>query len=731
MIHPDLRRFIEDDVLPLTALSGETFFREFDSLIDTFAAPTASHLAKRAQLQAQIDDWYLGNPDFDQSAYESFLREIGYLAPDCDDFAITTDGVDAEVASLAGPQLVVPLKNARFALNAANARWGSLFDALYGSDVITDDPTKARLPGYDPARGAKVIAYARDFLDSATPLIDASHSQVVAYRVDEGLVARLTNGNDTTLITPSQFAGYRGESNDPSALLLRHHGLHIELVIDRQGKIGLDDCAGIDDVILEAALTTIMDCEDSVAAVDAEDKLDVYRNWLGLMTGTLSAHFDKAGTQLTRSLNSDREYLDPQGQAFSLSGRSLLFNRNVGLLMTTELAHDAAGNEAPEHILDAVLTALIGSIDLNSSNGYANSSTGSVYIVKPKLHGPEEVAFTCELFACVERLTHLPVNTLKLGIMDEERRTSANLKQCISAARERLVFINTGFLDRTGDEIFTSMRAGAFPPKADIKEREWIQAYERRNVEIGLACGLRGRAQIGKGMWAMPDEMAAMMTAKIAHPRAGATTAWVPSPTAAVLHALHYHAVNVDEAQEAILARPSAPLSDLLTIPLLTQSTALSATEIERELENNIQGILGYVVRWVEAGIGCSKVPDIHDVGLMEDRATLRISAVHVANWLRHGITDDSQVLKIMQRMARVVDAQNAADPVYSPMAASFDQSIGFAAAKALIFDNASLPNGYTEPLLHSYRKEYKRNLTGEGDGRLHPHGPSRPFTAL
>jgi malate synthase len=710
MIHPDLRRFIEDDVLPLTALSGETFFRELDSLIDTFAAPTASHLAKRAQLQAQIDDWHLGNPDFDQSAYETFLREIGYLAPDCDDFAITTDGVDAEVASLAGPQLVVPLKNARFALNAANARWGSLFDALYGSDVITDDPTKARLPGYDPARGAKVIAYARDFLDSATPLIDASHSQVVAYRVDEGLVARLTNGNDTTLITPSQFAGYRGESNDPSALLLRHHGLHIELVIDRQGKIGRDDCAGIDDVILEAALTTIMDCEDSVAAVDAEDKLDVYRNWLGLMTGTLSAHFDKAGTQLTRCLNSDREYLDPQGQAFSLSGRSLLFNRNVGLLMTTELAHDAAGNEAPEHILDAVLTALIGSIDLNSSNGYANSSTGSVYIVKPKLHGPEEVAFTCELFACVERLTHLPANTLKLGIMDEERRTSANLKQCIRAARQRLVFINTGFLDRTGDEIFTSMRAGAFPPKADIKEREWIQAYERRNVEIGLACGLRGRAQIGKGMWAMPDEMAAMMTAKIAHPRAGATTAWVPSPTAAVLHALHYHAVNVDEAQDAILARPSAPLSDLLTIPLLTQSTALRAIEIERELENNIQGILGYVVRWVEAGIGCSKVPDIHDVGLMEDRATLRISAVHVANWLRHGIADGSQVLEIMQRMARVVDAQNAADPLYSPMAANFDQSIGFAAAKALIFDNASLPNGYTEPLLHSYRKEYKRH---------------------
>jgi malate synthase len=710
MIHPDLRRFIEDDVLPLTALSGETFFRELDSLIDTFAAPTASHLAKRAQLQAQIDDWHLGNPDFDQSAYETFLREIGYLAPDCDDFAITTDGVDAEVASLAGPQLVVPLKNARFALNAANARWGSLFDALYGSDFITDDPTKARLPGYDPARGAKVIAYARDFLDSATPLIDASHSQVVAYRVDEGLVARLTNGNDTTLITPSQFAGYRRESNDPSALLLRHHGLHIELVIDRQGKIGRDDCAGIDDVILEAALTTIMDCEDSVAAVDAEDKLDVYRNWLGLMTGTLSAHFDKAGTQLTRCLNSDREYLDPQGQAFSLSGRSLLFNRNVGLLMTTELAHDAAGNEAPEHILDAVLTALIGSIDLNSSNGYANSSTGSVYIVKPKLHGPEEVAFTCELFACVERLTHLPANTLKLGIMDEERRTSANLKQCIRAARQRLVFINTGFLDRTGDEIFTSMRAGAFPPKADIKEREWIQAYERRNVEIGLACGLRGRAQIGKGMWAMPDEMAAMMTAKIAHPRAGATTAWVPSPTAAVLHALHYHAVNVDEAQDAILARPSAPLSDLLTIPLLTQSTALSAIEIERELENNIQGILGYVVRWIEAGIGCSKVPDIHDVGLMEDRATLRISAVHVANWLRHGITDGSQVLEIMQRMARVVDAQNAADPLYSPMAANFDQSIGFAAAKALIFENASLPNGYTEPLLHSYRKEYKRH---------------------
>ena len=708
MFHPNLTRFINDAILPLTSLDAAAFWKGFDDLINEFSSSTRDLLADRLHLQTQIDHWHDANPSFSQTDYEQFLLSIGYLLPQIPDFVINTDKVDAEIATLSGPQLVVPLKNARFALNAANARWGSLYDALYGSDIIVDEPGQPRQPGYDSVRGNKVIAYARAFLDSAVPLASASHAEAVSYSINDGLVIELKDGHQTRLRDATQFAGYLGDSDAPSSVLFKHHGLHIECVINRGGNIGSEDAAGIDDIILEAALTTIMDCEDSVAAVDAEDKIDVYKNWLGLMTNTLSASFAKGGATLTRSLNQDREFLDPNGAPIVLRGRSLLFNRNVGHLMTSELAHDNAGEQVPEHIIDAVMTALIGAIDLASDAGYGNSCTGSLYIVKPKMHGPVEVAFTCRLFASIEVLLSLPANTIKLGIMDEERRTSVNLKHCIFEARERLVFINTGFLDRTGDEIYTSMNAGVFPPKAQIKDREWINAYENRNVEIGLACGLQGRAQIGKGMWAMPDEMAAMMKAKVAHPQSGASTAWVPSPTAAVLHAMHYHAVDVRAAQESVRLGTPSTLSALLTIPLLGHEPPLDAQSIERELENNIQGILGYVVRWIESGIGCSKVPDIHNIGLMEDRATLRISAVHVSNWLKHGLCNTEQVIEIMKRMAKVVDEQNANDPLYRPMADDFEASAGFAAAKALVFDNPTLPNGYTEPLLHAHRVMYK-----------------------
>ena len=708
MFHPNLTRFINDAILPLTSLDAAAFWKGFDDLINEFSSSTRDLLADRLHLQTQIDHWHDANPSFSQTDYEQFLLSIGYLLPQIPDFVINTDKVDAEIATLSGPQLVVPLKNARFALNAANARWGSLYDALYGSDIIVDEPGQPRQPGYDSVRGNKVIAYARAFLDSAVPLASASHAEAVSYSINDGLVIELKDGHQTRLRDATQFAGYLGDSDAPSSVLFKHHGLHIECVINRGGNIGSEDAAGIDDIILEAALTTIMDCEDSVAAVDAEDKIDVYKNWLGLMTNTLSASFAKGGATLTRSLNQDREFLNPNGAPIVLRGRSLLFNRNVGHLMTSELAHDNAGEQVPEHIIDAIMTALIGAIDLASDAGYGNSSTGSLYIVKPKMHGPVEVAFTCRLFASIEVLLSLPANTIKLGIMDEERRTSVNLKHCIFEARERLVFINTGFLDRTGDEIYTSMNAGVFPSKAQIKDREWINAYENRNVEIGLACGLQGRAQIGKGMWAMPDEMAAMMKAKVAHPQSGASTAWVPSPTAAVLHAMHYHAVDVRAAQESVRLGTPSTLSALLTIPLLGHETPLDAQSIERELENNIQGILGYVVRWIESGIGCSKVPDIHNIGLMEDRATLRISAVHVSNWLKHGLCNTEQVIEIMKRMAKIVDEQNANDPLYRPMADDFEASAGFAAAKALVFDNPTLPNGYTEPLLHAHRVMYK-----------------------
>ena len=708
MFHPEFTRFINDEILPLTSFDATTFWQGFENLVSEFSGGTRALLAHRLELQAKINGWHEANPSFSQADYEQFLHSIDYLLSPINDFSISTENVDSEIATLAGPQLVVPLKNARFALNAANARWGSLYDALYGSDVIADDPAHLRKPGYDPVRGEKVIAHARAFLDSAVPLESASHADASSYRVGDGLIVELADGHQTRLRDATQFVGYLGDTEAPSSILFKHHGLHIECVIDRDGNIGRDDMAGINDINLEAALTTIMDCEDSVAAVDAEDKIDVYRNWLGLMTNTLSANFVKGGTTLTRRLDKNREFLDPAGKPMILRGRSLLFNRNVGLLMTSELAHDNTGQQVPEHIIDALVTALVGTIDLRSNTGYGNSRTGSIYIVKPKLHGPAEVALTCQLFTRIETLLSLPPNTIKLGIMDEERRTSANLKHCIFEARERLVFINTGFLDRTGDEIYTSMNAGAFPPKSEIKDREWIRAYENRNVEIGLACGLQGRAQIGKGMWAMPDEMAAMMTAKIVHPQSGASTAWVPSPTAAVLHTMHYHAVDVKAAQESVRLRAPSTLSALLTIPLLDQESPLDEESIARELENNIQGILGYVVRWVEHGIGCSKVPDIQNIGLMEDRATLRISSVHISNWLKHGLCSVEQVIAIMQRMAKVVDAQNASDPIYKPMASDFEKSAGFAAAKALIFENPALPNGYTEPVLHSHRIMFK-----------------------
>ena len=708
MLHPKLRHFIEKEILPLTEIDAGQLWDATNLLIDDFSAGTKTLLSQRQDLQIKIDLWHQTHRTFDEKDYKKFLESIGYLETEGADFSICTKNVDEEIALLSGPQLVVPLKNARFAINAANARWGSLYDALYGSDIIIDDEDRNMVSGYSRFRGEKVISYARTFLDSSAPLLLGSHADVVQYLVDDGLAAIMNSGLKTSLKEPARFAGYRGSRHDPSSILLKNNGLHIQLVIDRNSEVGSSDCAGIKDIHLEAALTTIMDCEDSVAAVDVDDKITVYRNWLGLMTGTLSAHFTKKTRKITRTINDDLHFLDSKDNEFKVAGKSLLFNRNVGFLMTSEMATDSTGMDAPEHIIDAFLTALISSIDLNKPDGYRNSKTGSIYIVKPKMHGSTEVKFTCELFSRIESILNLKPHTIKLGIMDEERRTSLNLKECIRAAKMRLVFINTGFLDRTGDEIFTSMHAGTFPEKAKIKDYEWIKSYENRNVEIGLSCGLRGRAQIGKGMWAMPDEMASMMREKIKHPQAGASTAWVPSPTAAVLHAIHYHLVDVKKSQEHILNKSKSTLDSLLKIPLKQYAKHLDEKFIKQELEKNLQSILGYVVRWVEHGIGCSKVPDINNIGLMEDRATLRISAVHIANWLTHGLTNQAQVLETMQRMARVVDLQNSNDPLYIPMAENLDTSYGFAAAKALIFENHTLPNGYTEPLLHAFRLKHK-----------------------
>lgn len=705
--------FIDQEVLSHTALDSEKFWSDFNKLISDFAPINRALLEKRLHLQMQIDTWHKNNPtdSIDSASYTTFLQDIGYLVPEQQACKIETKNVDDEIAVIAGPQLVVPLKNARFALNAANARWGSLYDAVYGSDVIPETGTLKSGLAYNPLRGAQVIAFGRRLLDEAAPLASGSHGDVTEYQIDKKtLIAVLADGSQTGLLNLAQFVAFQGKQNSPSAVLLKNNGLHIEILIDPSGVIGKADSAGINDIILEAAITTIMDCEDSVAAVDSEDKIEVYKNWLGLMLGTLSANFQKSGSNITRKLKSNRIYTGIDGGEYRASARSLLFNRNVGPLMTTDMMLDTGGLPVPEHIIDGVVTALISMIDLSSpdDSGYANSNAGSIYIVKPKMHGPEEVAFVCDLFEGIEEMLGLARNTIKLGIMDEERRTTVNLKECIREAKQRLVFINTGFLDRTGDEIRTSMEAGPFLPKEQIKQQPWIKAYENRNVDIGLECGLSGKAQIGKGMWPMPDEMAQMMEAKIQQPLAGANTAWVPSPTAAVLHAIHYHQVDVFDTQKKLTSRAESPLAEVLTIPLLKDPGSLSSTQIESELRNNIQGILGYVVRWVEAGVGCSKVPDINNIGLMEDRATLRISAIHVANWLYHGLCSKQQVNATMIAMAKVVDAQNSDVIDYKPMSQDLDSSLGFQAAKALIFDSKSLPNGYTEPVLHEYRRRQK-----------------------
>jgi malate synthase len=707
----ELHRFLLDEALPGSGVDEAQFWRGLSTLIHNYSERNRQLLARRDELQSRIDAWHRdhrGQP-FDATAYRALLYDIEYLVPENPGTQIRTAGVDPEIADVAGPQLIVPVMNARYALNAANARWGSLYDALYGTDALGDAPPPGR---YEAARGARVVAWVRDFLDAVTTLDSGSHADAVRYAViDGGLRVDLADGTTSRLLDPGLLAGYRGDMTSPESVLLRHHGLHLELVIDRSHPVGATDGAGVADVVIEAAVTVIVDCEDSVAAVDAADKVHVYRNWLGLMKGDLVETFTKSGRTTTRVLADVRDFLSPDGTPFRLPGRALLMVRTVGHLMTTDAVLDSEGREIPEGLLDAMVTVLAAMHDLRREAGRRNSRYGSIYVVKPKMHGPEEVAFADEVLTHVEQALGLAGGTVKIGLMDEERRTSLNLAQCIEAAASRIAFINTGFLDRTGDEIHTSMEAGVMVPKAEMKSQRWLGAYEDRNVDIGLACGLRGRAQIGKGMWAAPDLMAQMLREKIGHPLAGASCAWVPSPTAATLHATHYHRVDVHEQQERLIGRPQRTMDDILTIPVVT-SREFSEPEIKSELENNAQGILGYVVRWIDQGIGCSKVPDIHDVALMEDRATCRISSQHIANWLRHGIVDRDQVMATMRRMAVKVDGQNAGDPGYAPMAPGFDGA-AFRAACDLVLLGAGQPSGYTEPILHARRREHKQTTGG------------------